>query len=244
MKYFGITDIGNIRKSNQDRYTILNSAENDLLFAAVCDGMGGANGGETASSLAVDTIETVFVDFCKNNPKYNKFGTFLTEAASKANSAIYYTASQNPSLEGMGTTFVGFVANNNKVALANVGDSRAYLVSSDDIRQITVDHSLINEMVQQGRLSHKEALSHPVKNVITRALGVDTEVQCDTYSVEVKKGDYILLCSDGLTEEVSEPEIHFEVLNSKSVESACKSLVKLANSRGGHDNISVVIGGF
>ncbi len=244
MKYFGITDIGNVRKSNQDRYTVLSSAETGMLLAAVCDGMGGANGGETASSLAIDTIESVFADFCENNPKINKYGTFLTETASKANKAIFNAAAQDRSLEGMGTTFVGLLANNNKVTLVNVGDSRAYLVTADDIRQITVDHSLINEMVQQGRLSHKEAVTHPGKNVITRALGVDNTVQCDTYSVEVKAGEYILLCSDGLTEEVTDPEIHFEVCNSDSVEESCQSLIDIAKARGGHDNITVVICAF
>lgn len=244
MNYFGITDKGNIRKSNQDRYTVLTCGKTGILLAAVCDGMGGANGGETASSIAVSTIEAVFSDFCEDNPKYNKYGTFLTETASKANKAIYNTAAQDRSLEGMGTTFVGLIACNNKVVLANVGDSRAYLITEDDMRQLTVDHSLINEIIQQGMLSQKEAMSLPGKNVITRALGVDPAVQCDTYTLEVKKGDYILLCSDGLTDEVTEPEIHFEVCNNDSVEKSCQSLVEIAKSRGGHDNITVVICAF
>ncbi|MBQ2865502.1 MAG: Stp1/IreP family PP2C-type Ser/Thr phosphatase [Clostridia bacterium] len=244
MNYYGFTDKGKIRKSNQDRFLITCSKDGSLLLAAVCDGMGGASGGETASSIAVNTVESAFSDFCEKGEKVKNCGTFLTDAVSKANRSIYNVAVQTPSLEGMGTTFVGFIACKNKITIANVGDSRAYHISEDGITQLTTDHSLINEMIQQGSITPLEAVSHPVKNVITRALGVEPSVKCDTYTAEIKSGEYILLCSDGLTEAVSEPEIHFEVCTNDSVEAACKSLADIANSRGGHDNITIVICAF
>lgn len=245
MKYFGLSNKGILRKSNQDRYTIIADKNTDMLLAAVCDGMGGANGGEIASSIAISTIESCFADYCnKNTKQHAKLGTFLSETASNANKCIFQTALRNPTLDGMGTTFVGMVANGNKVTIANIGDSRAYLICEDEIKQLTQDHSLVREMIQHGHISLAEAMVHPSKNVITRALGVDSRVECDTYTVDVNKGQYILLCSDGLTEEVSEPEIHFEVCNSDSVENACKSLIDIANARGGHDNITVVICAF
>ncbi|MBR4955788.1 MAG: Stp1/IreP family PP2C-type Ser/Thr phosphatase [Clostridia bacterium] len=242
MKYFGLSDKGKVRKSNQDRFLITSSKDDSILLAAVCDGMGGASGGETASSIASSTAQSAFLDYCDNDGK--NYGTFLTDAVSKANRSIFNMAVQNPSLEGMGTTFVGLVACNNTVTVANVGDSRAYYICEDEIRQITTDHSLVNELMQQGKLSPMDIISHPAKNVITRALGVEAAVQCDTYTQDVKNGDYILLCSDGLTETVTDPEIHFEVCNSDSIEDACRSLAAIANARGGCDNITIVICAF
>ena len=242
MKYFGLTDKGKVRKSNEDRYLITSSKDESTLLAVVCDGMGGASGGETASSIATSTAESAFLDFCDKNGK--NYGTFLTDAVSKANRSIFNIAEQNPTLDGMGTTFVGFVAKDNDLTIANVGDSRAYHICEDGIRQLTCDHSLVNELIQQGKLSPHDTLSHSVKNVITRALGVESDVKCDTYTVSVKSGEYILLCSDGLTDSVTEPEIHFEVCNSDSIEIACRSLADIANARGGNDNITVVICAF
>ena len=244
MKYFGLTNKGKMRKSNQDRYTVLCTADNSVLLAAVCDGMGGASGGEVASSIATSVTESSFKAFCDLSPKQSQWKNILTEIVSDANNSIYETSVKNPSLLGMGTTFVGFIANDKKLTAANVGDSRAYIINEDGITQLTKDHSLVSEMVEKGRISAAEATVHPSKNVITRALGVDVSVECDIYTADVTDGDYILLCSDGLTEEVSAPEIHFEVCNSDSLENAAKSLVDIANARGGHDNITVVICAF
>ena len=240
MKIFGVTDKGKKRIINEDSFLIHLGDEEKYAFAVVCDGMGGANGGEVASALAVEVIKSQF-DTIESYPKRSQWGKMLRKMVAEANNQIFLKSCDDNSLYGMGTTMVGFFCNGSKVTIANVGDSRAYLISEEDIKQLTKDHSLVNELIEKGELSVAQAYKHPNKNVITRALGVENNVQSDLYDVNVSKGQYILLCGDGLTEEVSEPEIHFEVVNSNSVEEACNALISLANSRGGHDNITVVI---
>ncbi len=240
MKVFGVTDKGKKRIINEDSLFIHLGDGEKFAFAVVCDGMGGANGGEVASAIAVDTVKSQ-LDVIDSYPRRSQWGKLLRKMVTDANQQIYIKSCEDNSLSGMGTTMVGLFCNDSKVTVANVGDSRAYLISEEEIKQITKDHSLVNELVEKGELSAAQASKHPNKNVITRALGVESNVQSDIYDINVSKGQYILLCSDGLTEEVSEPEIHFEVVNSNSVEEACNALISLANSRGGHDNISVVI---
>lgn len=243
MNIYGITDKGKIRIINEDNLFVHIDEDKKFAFAAVCDGMGGANGGEVASELAIETVEEN-INCITSYPRRSQWGKLLRRIVNDSNKKIYEKSREDISLFGMGTTFVAFFCSTSKATIANIGDSRAYLISEDEIKQITKDHSLVNELVKKGELSANEASKHPNKNVITRALGVDSKVQCDIFDINVCKGQYILLCSDGLTEEVSEPEIHFEVMNHNSAEESCNSLIELANSRGGHDNISVVICAF
>lgn len=245
MIFYGLSDKGMVRESNQDAFLIDCQEEKGLAFVAVCDGMGGVTGGEIASAIAVDAFKDNIGSLETGSLKSkNRREILLKNTVKKANEQIFEEALNNPKIFGMGTTFVAAVCHGSSVTIANVGDSRAYLIDEDKITQITKDHSLVNEMLENGEISKREATLHPNKNVITRALGVDTKVECDIFNITVKKGQYILFCSDGLTNEVSDLEIHFEICNENTVEGACRSLTEIAKAHGGHDNITVVIGAF
>lgn len=244
MRVYGITDIGKARAINQDSYAVemLEDAETGVLL--VCDGMGGAKGGEIASSIAVRTImDSLRI---KLKPKMNKqnIKSALEEAIKQANKDIISRALSEENLIGMGTTCVCAVVCENNITIANIGDSRAYVVENEKLRQVTEDHSLVNDLVKAGELTPEEARVHPKKNIITRALGVDEEIKIDYFNVDVKEDMYLVLCSDGLTNEVSDIEICYEAVNSVTEKGACEALVDIANKRGGHDNITVVVAAF
>lgn len=241
MRAYGITDVGNMRSMNQDAYKIELFEESRIGFFLVCDGMGGAKGGEIASKMAIDIVSEEIQQSYKNKMLSLGIKSNVENAILKANNAINSKASDNKELFGMGTTLVCAIANQDEIVIANVGDSRAYIVENDKIHQITVDHSLVNDLVVSGKIAPEEALMHPKKNIITRALGVDSEVKTDFFTVPVRKGISVLLCSDGLTNEVSDPEICYEILNGISEEEVCKGLVSIAKKRGGHDNITAVL---
>ena len=244
MTFYGQTDKGSFRKINEDSFYAA-CLDGELALAVVCDGMGGAKGGEIASGIAVSVFKEKAETLKKKDVKTRKLcGAFLSDVIFEANKIIFEKSLKDPSLFGMGTTFVGAVCFGGRVTVANVGDSRAYLIDEDSVVQITKDHSLVGEMIENGDISEREATFHPNKNVITRALGVDTKIECDLFDLTVKKGQTLLLCSDGLSNEVSELEMHFEISNEDSPEKACKSLINVANSHGGHDNITVIIGAF
>ncbi|MBQ6835957.1 MAG: Stp1/IreP family PP2C-type Ser/Thr phosphatase [Clostridia bacterium] len=244
MRVYGITDIGKARSINQDSYAVemLEDAETGILL--VCDGMGGVKGGEIASSIAVRTI----IDSLKTKikPKMSKqnIKNALDEAIKKANSSIVSRALEEQALLGMGTTCVCAVVCENAVTIANVGDSRAYVVENEKLRQVSEDHSLVNNLVKAGEITPEEAVMHPKKNIITRALGVDEDVEIDYFNVDIKEDMYLILCSDGLTNEVSDIEICYEVVNSITEKEACEALRDIANKRGGHDNITIVVAAF
>lgn len=242
MQVWKISDVGISRKNNPNEDTYFYEKTDDgCLLAAVCDGMGGANAGEIASSLASNAFKASFLE------RYDGWGEEklrknMKEAVSKANKAVFDASGKESGLSGMGTTIVAaFIHEDGRAVLANVGDSRAYLVSEEGLTQLTRDHSLVNEMIMRGEISKLEAHRHPSRNLITRAVGVEPEVKCDTYVHTVKKGDFILLCSDGLSDQVSEPEIYYEIYESGHPELACQSLVDVANSRGGSDNITMIL---
>ena len=240
MRIYGLTDKGKKRIINEDSFFVHILDDKKAAFGAVCDGMGGANGGEVASRIAIDLIQEK-IQLLDNYSRKSQWNKLILDFVESSNRAIFEKSIEDTSLLGMGTTFVGAFCGENKAIIANVGDSRAYLIDSDSIKQISKDHSLVNELVEKGELSRVQATNHPNKNVITRALGVDKTVKCDVFDIKVAKGQYLLLCSDGLTEEVSEPEIHFQVMTCNTGEEKCRSLIDIANSRGGHDNITVVI---
>lgn len=242
MKLWGSSDIGVVRQENQDTY-MLHELEDGALLV-VCDGMGGAKGGSTASSTASHAFAEAVEQGYQKNMKPSEMADLVALAATKANAAVYQAARQDPSLSDMGTTLVCLLAQGMDAIVGNIGDSRAYLIDEEGMRQVTHDHSLVAEMVRRGELSSREASRHPNKNVITRALGVESNVSCDVFPLSLKKGQYVLLCSDGLTNEVSEPEIYYEVFQSQAPERACDTLIEIARSRGGHDNITVVLASF
>jgi PPM family protein phosphatase len=244
---FGLTDVGRKRKHNEDAYA-LDPAEG---FFVVADGMGGHAAGEVAAKITVETIgEFIAATRQKEEAtwpfKYNHELHFnsnrLAVAIEKANERVMAAVAAQPWLKGMGTTVVAGLLNEKILSLAHVGDSRAYLFRDGELMRLTDDHSWVHEQVAAGILTEEEAKTHPLKNVVTRALGGGPSVSPDLREMEFKKGDGFLFCSDGLTTMLSDEEIRDSVAASKDedAETLCQSLVDLANEKGGVDNITVV----
>lgn len=246
MLYHAKTDIGRSRHSNQDTFSTLKIAD-DLYFFLVCDGMGGANGGEEASRLAAEIatanierdLDLVLHDKELDTDKY--IPKILAFAAREANLAVYDRAQEKPELSGMGTTFVGAVVYGGTLYAANVGDSRLYIVNSAGAKQITRDHSYVQYLVDIGVMTSSQAESSSKRNIITRAIGTDETVEPDTYTVTLEADSYILLCSDGLSTMVDRADIARIVCGPGSVEEKVSALVDAANEHGGRDNITVVL---
>ncbi len=237
---WGKSDIGMARKDNQDSYVYSVSDAKKLAFAVVCDGMGGAAAGNIASQLALEKFtEHIRETNCKNF-SHEQICTLLENALEDANTAVHDKAMSDCALTGMGTTLVAVVATSSKVAVINVGDSRAYKINSEGIVKITNDHSLVADMVRMGEITEEQAQAHPGKNLITRAVGTDVSVEGDVFFPDIKRGDFILLCSDGLSNLVTEQEMLYEVMYGEK-EDCCTRLIDIANNRGGFDNITVVL---
>ena len=236
LKTFSITDIGRTRKMNQDFvYTSQRPVGSLPNLFIVADGMGGHNAGDFASKAAVETMVNEISASQEKDPE-----RILESAIKAANGRIRKKAGENPELEGMGTTVVAAVCLEGRLEVANVGDSRLYIVNSD-IRQITRDHSLVEEMVRMGGIPREEARNHPDKNIITRAVGAAEMVEPDFFSVPYEKGDIVLLCSDGLTNMLEDEEIRMIISGARDIVEMAQELVKAANERGGRDNISVIL---
>ena len=235
MKAFSITDIGKKRQLNQDHiYSSLEPVGNLPNIFLVADGMGGHKAGGYASSCAVETILEGVRESEGVRPE-----EILTEAIQRANEVIEKRAGEDERFSGMGTTVVAACWDGKELIAANVGDSRLYVVG-DRIRQITQDHSLVQEMVRLGEMDQESARTHPDRNIITRAIGADRKVQADVFETVLEPGDRILLCSDGLTNMVEDDEI-LRILNgSGDLVSKTEYLVELANRNGGKDNITVI----
>ena len=222
-----VTDPGRTRRHNEDAYVI-----EPPLFA-IADGMGGAQAGEVASRLATAALKEAGADGGGEQR--------IADLIQEANRRVYDRSSNDPNTSGMGTTITVALVEDDHVAFGHVGDSRAYLIRNARMEQLTEDHSLVNELLKTGRLSREEAETHPQRSVITRALGTDPDVDVDTFSVQAETGDLFLLCSDGLTDMVSEHSI-LEVVerHRDDIDGALRALVKAANRGGGQDNITVV----
>ena len=237
MRSYCVTDVGQRRKENQDAvYASEQSIGNLPNLFVVADGMGGHNAGEFASRCSI----SVLTDSVKKDMSFNPI-KIIRHGIETANEQVYLEASLDPSKTGMGTTMVVVTIVGYYAYIANVGDSRLYLMNQDGIVQITKDHSLTAEMVRMGRLTKEEAINHPNKNIITRAVGIGDFVTIDFFDVELDENTKILLCSDGLTNMVSDEMIYQIVYSSKNIEEAGDKLVECANDNGGVDNISVVI---
>lgn len=244
MKAWGISHVGMQRKLNEDAYAIRIFGEHGQAFFVVCDGMGGAKAGDVASRIAVESFSERIEAQLKPKATNDEMVELVSKATAAANSRVWNMANGDANMEGMGTTMVSMLLCEDRAVVCNVGDSRAYLLDEQGIRQITHDHSLVGEMIARGELSVEEGYRHPSRNVITRAIGADAEVRCDVFSLRPQPGQFVLLCSDGLTGEVSEPEIYYEIVQSGTPETACKTLVDIANGRGGRDNITIVLVSF
>jgi protein phosphatase len=228
-----VTDRGRKRTANEDAFGF--SVEHGVYV--VCDGMGGAAAGEIASSLAVDEMMRLLASGEEVAPTL----AAAEEAVLSANQAIYSRSQRNPRLNGMGTTMVVLVADESRIRVLNVGDSRAYRLRNRCLEQLTLDHSLVEEQVRAGRMTASQAARSPLKNVITRALGTQSRVTSDVFEMEAEPGDLYLLCSDGLTRELDGPRMEAILSDDLSLEELCDSLVKAANKAGGHDNITCIL---
>ena len=238
LKTFSVTDIGKRRKLNQDYVFASEKPLGNLpnIFI-VADGMGGHNAGDYASKYAVETIKKEIEDSFEKNPV-----KILGKAIESPNSHIRKKAMEEERLRGMGTTVVVATCLKDKyLEVANVGDSRLYVANDREIRQITRDHSLVEEMVRRGGIDRESARSHPDKNIITRAVGAEDTIMADFFDVELKPGDIVLMCSDGLTNMLEDEEIHMILSSQNSVEEKAEELVKAANDNGGRDNIAAIL---
>ena len=202
----------------------------------VADGMGGHKAGDYASKLAVETIVDEIAESAEKDPE-----AVLRRAIERANAVVKGSAEKAPELEGMGTTAVAATCDGRTLSVANVGDSRLYVVGGHEIRQITRDHSWVEEMVRRGGMGKEEARNHPDKNIITRAIGVEESVKIDFFSVELQEGDMILMCTDGLTNMLDDEEIRMIMDGARDIVEKAEELVHRANENGGEDNISVVL---
>jgi serine/threonine protein phosphatase PrpC len=246
LKCIGETDTGRVREHNED--TIALDADIGLLVLA--DGMGGYNAGEVASGIAVKTIMNLVresverEDLATVDPAtgLSRRSIVLRDAIQRANKIIFQTAKTQPQCEGMGTTVVGALFHDNRVTLAHVGDSRIYRVRGDRLEQVTLDHSLLQELVDRGFYTPEEAQRAANKNYVTRALGVEPTVDVEITEHEVQKGDHYLLCSDGLSDMVEDADIHLTINTfGDNLATVAKQLIQLANDNGGRDNVSVVL---
>ena len=229
-------DKGIVRNSNQDAFIAGQLAEN-ITFAIVCDGMGGANAGNIASEIAVKTVSEYLYNSFRDNMTLNDFERTLKNAISSANLLIFNRAIKDEALKGMGTTIVAAIVKDNDAIIAHVGDSRIYLLN-DEIKQLTKDHSIVQTLIENGEISPDDAKHHPRKNVITRALGVEAEVVADFDELTLNTNDTLLLCTDGLTNYVPEANI-YEIFKQNDLSLVSETLVSKANENGGGDNISV-----
>ncbi len=238
MRIFTKTDVGKIRSINQDAF-FAKVLSDSSAFVIVCDGMGGASAGDIASKTAVDIISQYFLNSYSPKMSSEDIIKLLNNAILSANVEIFNLSQQNEQLFGMGTTVVAAVVNEHEAIICNIGDSRAYLIANN-IDQITRDHSVVQSLVESGKLSPEEARVHPEKNIITRALGVEDTVLIDSYCVNIDKDDLILLCTDGLSNMVDSSSL-FSIVKNNALDNITDKLIIQANSNGGKDNITAAI---
>lgn len=239
MQVYGRSDRGRVRQNNQDAF-LCGTLSEDVLFSVVCDGMGGANGGNIASALAVKVIAARIVERYRENMSADSIHFMLESAIAAANIEVYDTATADPTLHGMGTTVVATVVTGNQAVVAHIGDSRAYLISDDAIVQVTRDHSVVQQMIERGELTKEEARTHPNKHFITRALGVEETVESDVDVVDLPENGKLLICTDGLSNMVEEADMA-AILRSMTPADAVEKLIVSANMAGGSDNITVSV---
>lgn len=239
MEFYFKTDVGMVRKTNQDA-AISRTVSSDLAWSLICDGMGGTGGGDIASSMAIEEISEYLDANLQSDSSAQDIKVFMYNAIESANNRIFEETLRNKLLSNMGTTVVLCVVNGSELHVMYAGDSRAYLISEDSIKQITKDHSIVQEMVDRGEITKQDAKNHPQKNIITRALGVDKNIKLDYMTLGLKKDDILLMCTDGLTNEISDDYIYSICVNSV-INEIPEKLIRRANLSGGRDNITVSV---
>ena len=240
MQYWGLTDPGCVRTQNQDAFA-MEQLDRNTALCVVCDGMGGAKSGNIASSLAMDVFVQEVRRTWTASMTQEKINQMLHSAVKLANFTVYDQAQQFEDFDGMGTTLVAVLVHNRHVTVAHVGDSRAYRVNSEGIWQMTRDHSLVQMMVERGELTQDMAKTYPGKNFITRAIGTEPIVMCDVANLELSKGEFVVLCSDGLSNVLDDQEILFEVVHGVNQQDCCQRLLDIAKNRGAPDNVTSVL---
>lgn len=243
MRSGGQTDVGKVRTINQDSFHIIDNKD----VYIVADGMGGHAAGDKASRIAVKTITEIFSNYDFEQELHSESGTkmsleeLLRYALQEANYRIIQVANSDSSLTGMGTTAIIVVPRGSDLFMGHVGDSRVYLMRDNQIKQVTEDHSIVQQLINSGQITEAEAAVHPYKNVITRCLGIQANVEPDTVKLTMQENDRVLMCSDGLSNMVSPEKILEIVMENNEPEDACQKLITLANNNGGTDNITVVL---
>lgn len=239
MKYGIRTDRGLKRQLNEDNCNVLVGYPGIPACFVIADGMGGHKCGEVASKQAVDSVCNLLLkaDWEKEN-----ISEMLSDIIVKVNDEIYNFSLLDEATQGMGTTLIITVLKNRKLYIGHVGDSRVYIIREDSIEKVTWDHSFIEELVKNGSITRDEAVNHPKRNLITRAVGYELGLQVDTYEIDLKDNDIILLCTDGLTNMLTEEEILDIIKNNEEPQDACDTLIQKANNNGGEDNTTVIVG--
>ena len=240
MEYWGLTDPGSVRPQNQDAFHVERLDKHSVL-CVVCDGIGGAKSGNVASSLAVDVFVQEVKQTWTADMDDDRLDRMLQSAVKLANFTVYDQSQQFEEFSGMGTTLVAVLIHGKNATIVNVGDSRAYIIDREGISQLTVDHSVVQLMVARGEVSPERAKTYPGKNLITSAIGTESVVLCDIFHQKVERGNYILLCSDGLSNIIDEQEILFEVIYGEQKAQCCQRLLDIAKNRGAPDNVTSVL---
>ena len=239
-----LTDVGQVRTVDEDSILAadlsfgVNSESSKFLLLAVADGMGGHAKGEEASKIALNAIARAVIPDLLNNTSFTKI---LEKGIQNANQDILDYTAKNPEASGMGTTSVCAVVKDNQIHLANVGDSRAYRVSDDEICRVTKDHSYVQALIDEDEITEEQAREHPRKNEITRAVGIMPSIEVDTMKLTLGSDESLLLCCDGVIAHLSDDDIHKIIRDSPDPQTACQEIVDMANERGGSDNISLII---
>lgn len=231
------TDIGKTRENNEDYYFV--DKKHHRIFI-VADGMGGHNGGEIASKIAIESVSSRINEHLNDINDRTIDVKIIQNAIYEANEIIHQKSLLNKDLDGMGTTITMAIILGNKIYIGHIGDSRAYLLQNDKLIQLTQDHTLVSELVKNGSITETEAKSHPKRNVITKALGTDIKVEPDILYKEFHDDNIIILCTDGLTNAITNKEIESSFIDSDNIQETCDHLVNLSNIRGGYDNITIL----
>lgn len=239
MQINGNTDVGRARIANEDAYRF-GTFDDGTSWAIVCDGMGGVHGGKIASTTAIDMVSQKLRKCYNPSMETTSIENLLLSAITTANCIVYDRGLGDSELEGMGTTIVAAIIKNSQACIAHVGDSRAYIISNDNIQLITKDHSLVQEMFDLGQITQSEFENHPQKNIITRAMGVEEKIEIEFNTVEFNKDDVLILCSDGLSGLVEKKDM-LEIFKNSEFNTLSDKYIEAANDNGGVDNITVVV---
>ena len=241
MDIWGVTDSGKVRRQNQDVFRTLFDVDKNVAVIVVCDGMGGARAGNVASALAAESFMRYMGRYIEHVGEQSDVAMKMADAVIEANNIVFEKSLSDDNYEGMGTTLTAVIATSGGEVVVNIGDSRVYHITNSFIRQVTTDHTVVEDMITRGDLTRTEARRHPKKNLITRVVGTNPNEEPDVFFLNLDRGDHILLCSDGLSNIVLESEILFELQHSAGVRESSIKLVEMALSRGAPDNVTAVL---